>query len=271
MFTIISLLLSAAMQTYRYTCSWVHTQHLFTGVGKYFCKLWHGKSKSVECECLLLWFASTVLSMSHFFFQYVCVLWICAYFCLLVCIWQRSSNVLVHPVDGKSFGISVRSFSQSLNYTLPCTLRRRGRTRDSGRRRRWWRRRQTKGWRRPYSTTTSWVSVPLSVHLCLRLHARFLTRHSGEPQKRLHGNECRHGPRVLHWCRQHIAKVGVEVLLIVGGQTETLEPSTSGVTFGLLHQSAAIALASLRLGHNYWLDKKAAAVTHDPRQPGVAE
>lgn len=61
------------------------------------------------------------------------------------------------------------------------------------------------------------------------------------------------------------------MLLIMGSQTEALEPSISGVVFSLLHQSATVALAPLRPGHNYRLDKKAAAATHDPGQPGVAE
>lgn len=65
--------------------------------------------------------------------------------------------------------------------------------------------------------------------------------------------------------------MGVEVLLVVGGQTHTLEPSASGVALNLLHQSPAVALPSFRLGHDHRLDEQAAAVTYDPGQPGMAE
>lgn len=55
-----------------------------------------------------------------------------------------SSNVFVHPIDGNSSGVFVRSFSQSLNHKLPCRLWRRrwwwrnGRRRRRDKRRRWW-------------------------------------------------------------------------------------------------------------------------------------
>lgn len=65
--------------------------------------------------------------------------------------------------------------------------------------------------------------------------------------------------------------MGIEVLLIVCGQTQALEPSAFGVALGLLHQSPAVASPSDRLGHHHGLDKQAAAVTYDPGQPGVAE
>lgn len=51
---------------------------------------------------------------------------------------KHKSNVFVHPVDGNSFGISVRSVSQSLSYRLPCRRRGgRGRRETKNRRRRW--------------------------------------------------------------------------------------------------------------------------------------
>lgn len=45
--------------------------------------------------------------------------------------------------------------------------------------------------------------------------------------------------------------MGVEVLLVVGGQTHTLEPSASGVALNLVHQSPAVALPSFLLGHDH--------------------
>lgn len=65
--------------------------------------------------------------------------------------------------------------------------------------------------------------------------------------------------------------MGVEVLLIMGGQAQALEPSAFGIALNLLHQSPAVAFTSLHLGHNHRLNKQAAAVTYDPGQPCVAE
>lgn len=114
----------------------------------------------------------------------------------------------------------------------------------------------------------------LSIRLCwcwLWWFRGLFTRHSGEPQQHLHGNKRRHGACVLHRCRKHVADVGVEVLLVVGGQAQALEPSAFGVALSLLHQSPAVALPSLRLGHNHRLNKQAVTVTYDLGQPGVAE
>lgn len=95
--------------------------------------------------------------------------------------------------------------------------------------------------------------------------------HSRELQKHLHGNKCRHGACVLHRCRQHVAEVGVEVLLIVGGQAQSLEPPPCSVVLNLLHQSSPVTFPSLLLGHNHRLDEQAAAVTYDPGQPCMAQ
>lgn len=65
--------------------------------------------------------------------------------------------------------------------------------------------------------------------------------------------------------------MGVEVLLVVGGQAQTLEASSLSIALSLLHQSPAIALPPLLLGHNHRLHKQAAAVSHDPGEPGMAE
>lgn len=97
------------------------------------------------------------------------------------------------------------------------------------------------------------------------------TRHSRKPQQHLHRNERRHGACVLHRCRKHKADVGVEVLLVMGGQAQALEPSAFGIALSLLHQSPTVSLTPLRLGHHHRLHKQAAAVTYDPRQPGVAQ
>lgn len=48
---------------------------------------------------------------------------------------QRGSNVFVHPEDGSSSGVSVRSFSQTLNDGQLCKARKR---RDGGRTGRGW-------------------------------------------------------------------------------------------------------------------------------------
>lgn len=113
----------------------------------------------------------------------------------------------------------------------------------------------------------------MSIHLCrcFFLHVRLIIRHSGEPQKHLHGNKGSHGSCVLHWCRQRVTDVGIEVLLIVGGQAKALESSAFGIALNLLHQSPAIAFSPLCLGHNHRLDEQAAGVTYDPGQTGVAE
>lgn len=65
--------------------------------------------------------------------------------------------------------------------------------------------------------------------------------------------------------------MGVEVLLVVRGQAQPLEASAFSVALSLLHQSPAIALSPLLLGHNHRLHKQAGAVSHDPGEPGVAE
>lgn len=114
----------------------------------------------------------------------------------------------------------------------------------------------------------------LRIHLCccrLFLCVRLFTRHSGEPQKHLHGNKSSHGACVLHRRGQHIAEVGVEVLFIVGGQAQALESSAFGVALNLFHQSPAIALPSLRPGHNHRLDEQAAVVTYHPGEACVAD
>lgn len=63
----------------------------------------------------------------------------------------------------------------------------------------------------------------------------------------------------------------VEVLLVVRGQAQALEPSAAGVALGLLHQNPAVAPATLRSGDNDGFYKQTASVTHDLGQPGVAE
>lgn len=65
--------------------------------------------------------------------------------------------------------------------------------------------------------------------------------------------------------------MGVEVLLIVRGQAQALEPSAFGIALCLVHQSAAVALPPHRLGHNDRFDEQAAAVTDHPGQTDVAE
>lgn len=65
--------------------------------------------------------------------------------------------------------------------------------------------------------------------------------------------------------------MGVEVLLVMGGQAQTLEASALSVELRLLHQNPTVALPPLLFGHNYRLYKQAAAVTHDQGEPGVAE
>lgn len=79
------------------------------------------------------------------YIQYVSVFWMHSHVYPIVGL----SNVFVHPIDWSSFGISVGSFSQSLNDKLPGTLRRDGRRRRrrrDRRMRRWWRR--DRRWRR---------------------------------------------------------------------------------------------------------------------------
>lgn len=63
----------------------------------------------------------------------------------------------------------------------------------------------------------------------------------------------------------------VEVLLVVRGQAQALEPSVSGVTLGLFHQSPAVTPATLGFGDDDGFYKQTAAVTYDLGQPGVAE
>lgn len=70
----------------------------------------------------------------------------------------------------------------------------------------------------------------------------------GEPLLHIHGHEGTHDPSILHRCGQHIAQEGVEVLLVMGGQTQPLEPSGLSVTLCLLHQCTTIALPPLDLG-----------------------
>lgn len=61
------------------------------------------------------------------------------------------------------------------------------------------------------------------------------------------------------------------MLLIVGRQAQALDPSAFGVALRLVHQSPAVALPSLRLGHHHRLHEQAAAVTYDLGQAGVAQ
>lgn len=63
----------------------------------------------------------------------------------------------------------------------------------------------------------------------------------------------------------------VEVLLVVRGQAQALEPSVSGVALGLFHQSPAVAPATLAFGDDDRFHKQAAAVTYDLGEPGVAQ
>lgn len=63
----------------------------------------------------------------------------------------------------------------------------------------------------------------------------------------------------------------VEVLLVVCGQAEAPEPSTTSIPLGLFHQSPAIAPATLSLGDNHRFYKQTAALTHDSGKPGVAQ
>lgn len=65
--------------------------------------------------------------------------------------------------------------------------------------------------------------------------------------------------------------MAVEVLLIMRGQTQALEPSTLGVALHFLHQSPSVAPPTLRLRHDHRLNKQAAAVTYDPGQPSVTQ
>jgi len=121
-----------------------------------------------------------------------------------------------------------------------------------------------------------YLSINPGLCVCLFLFLFFFfffsTLHSREPHQHLHaGSERGHGARVLHRHRQHVAEVGVEVLLIAGRQAQAREPSAPGVALGLLHQGPAVALPSLRVRHHHRLHKQAAAATHDPGQPGVAE
>lgn len=61
------------------------------------------------------------------------------------------------------------------------------------------------------------------------------------------------------------------MLLIMGGQAQSLEPPSCSVVLNLLHQSSSITFPSLLLRHNHRLDEQAAAVTYNQRQPCVAQ
>lgn len=65
--------------------------------------------------------------------------------------------------------------------------------------------------------------------------------------------------------------MGVEVLLVVGGEAQASEPPAFGVALRLLHQRPAVAPPPLPLGHDHRLDKQAAAKSHDPGQTHVAQ
>lgn len=105
--------------------------------------------------------------------------------------------------------------------------------------------------------------------MCLHVHV--FTWHPGEFQQHLHGDKRCHGACVLHWSWQHVAKVRVEVLLIVGGQAQALIPSAFGIALSLLHQNPAISFPSLLLGHHHWFDEQTAAMTYNLGDPNVAE
>ena len=64
--------------------------------------------------------------------------------------------------------------------------------------------------------------------------------------------------------------MGVEVLLVVRGQTQALEPTTPGVHLRLLHQRPAEAPPPLRLGHHHGLHEEAVAAFDHAGEPGVA-
>jgi len=90
-------------------------------------------------------------------------------------------------------------------------------------------------------------------------------------QQRLHGNDGGQGAGALHGGRGGVAQVGVESLLVVGGEAQAEEPAASCVALRPLHQHASVALAPLRLRHHHRLHEEAGPVTYDPGEAGVAQ